>query len=143
MGASTKLTGRCLCGAVTYTAEGVPHEVGACHCNMCQHWSGGPAIAAAVKSVAFEGEDNMSRFRSSDWAERGFCKICGSNIFYRIVATDQYYLTTGTFDDPSGFTLASQIFTDEKPAYYDFANETRMMTGAEVFAAVAKGEKIE
>ncbi len=31
----------------------------------------------------------------------------------------------------------SQIFIDEKPAYYDFANKTHNMTGAEVFAAFA------
>ena len=41
------------------------------------------------------------------------------------------------FDDRAGYTLASQIFIDEKPAYYDFANKTHNMTGAEVFAAFA------
>mgnify|MGYP000675211619 CR=1 FL=1 len=30
--------------------------------------------------------------------------------------------------------IIHQIFIDEKPAYYCFANETHNMTGAEVFA---------
>jgi hypothetical protein len=33
--------------------------------------------------------------------------------------------------------LTSQIFIDEKPAYYTFANQTKTMTGAEVFAMFA------
>ena len=37
----------------------------------------------------------------------------------------------------SGYAFTSQIFIDEKPAYYDFANKTHNMTGAEVFAAFA------
>ncbi len=143
MGERTNLTGRCLCGAVKFTAEGVPHEVGACDCTMCQRWSGGPAIAVKVAGMAFEGEENLIKFRSSDWAERGFCGTCGSNLFYRIVETDEYYVKVGVFDDPSRFKLASQIFIDEKPDYYDFANETKMMTGEEVFEAVAKGEMPE
>ncbi|MDH3668199.1 MAG: GFA family protein [Paracoccaceae bacterium] len=137
------LTGHCLCGAVKFTATGVPHEVGACHCTMCQRWTGGPAIAVKVAGMDFEGEEHLTRFRSSDWAERGFCSTCGSNLFYRIVGTDDYYVTAGVFDDPSGFWLASQIFIDEKPDYYDFANETKMLTGEEVFEAVAKGKMPE
>ncbi len=35
----------------------------------------------------------------------------------------------------AGFVFSSQIFIDEKPAYYEFANKTHNMTGAEVFAA--------
>ncbi len=110
---------------------------------MCQRWTGGPAIAVQVAGITFEGEEKLIRFRSSDWAERGFCGTCGSNLFYRVVGTDDYYVTAGAFDDPSGFKLASQIFLDEKPGYYEFSNETKMMTGAEVFAAVAQGETPE
>jgi hypothetical protein len=39
------------------------------------------------------------------------------------------------FDDPSGFALVSEIFTDEQPATYAFANHTKRQTGAEFFAA--------
>ena len=34
-------------------------------------------------------------------------------------------------------SLANQVFIDEKPAYYDFANKTGTMTGAEVLALFA------
>jgi hypothetical protein len=137
------MTGQCLCGAVKFTAHGVPHEVGVCHWGMCRRWSGGPALAVEVESVALEGTENIAWFRSSDWAERGFCKTCGANLFYHIVDSSQYIIAAGAFDDQSGFEMTSQFFIDEKPGYYAFANQTRMMTGAEVFAMYVKPEPQE
>ena len=67
-------SGQCLCGAVTFTAEGVESHVHVCHCSMCRRWNGGPGMAVAVESVVFTGEANIERYRSSQWAERGFCE---------------------------------------------------------------------
>jgi hypothetical protein len=87
--------------------------------------------------VSFEGEENISTFSSSEWAERGFCKKCGSNLFYRLKESGQTIMTAGLFDDEGRFVFEEQIFIDEKPAYYRFANETKDLTGAEVFAKYA------
>jgi hypothetical protein len=46
-------------------------------------------------------------------------------------------LPVGLFDEAPEFSFDQQIFIDEKPAYYRFANDTRNMTGAEVFALYA------
>ena len=40
-----------------------------------------------------------------------------------------------------GLRFKSQIFIDEKPDWYTFANETENMTGAEVFAMYAPKEE--
>ena len=40
----------------------------------------------------------------------------------------------GLFDASEGLVFDQQVFIDEKPAYYDFANKTENMTGAELFA---------
>jgi len=37
--------GGCLCGEVRFSAPDEVVEVGVCHCNMCQRWSGGPGFA--------------------------------------------------------------------------------------------------
>ena len=87
--------------------------------------------------VTFEGEENISVFSSSDWAERGFCSKCGSHLFYRLKETKQYVMPVGLFDDSIPFVFDHQIFIDEKPSFYAFANETSDMTGAEVFAKYA------
>ena len=70
-------------------------------------------------------------------AERGFCKKCGSHLFYRLKQNHQYYIPVAIFDNESGLVFTHQVFIDEKPDYYSFANETKNMTGAEIFAQFA------
>lgn len=130
--------GSCLCGAVHLSAKAVSHQVGACHCSMCRKWTGGPLLAVDCGSdVVFDGQDNIATFDSSAWAERGFCKKCGSHLFYRLKAQNQYIVPVGLFDNLASFVFDHQIFIEEKPAFYAFANETKNMTGAEVFAQFA------
>ncbi len=114
-------TGQCLCGAVRFDARDIENHVHACHCSMCRRWNGGPAMAVAVGSVTFEGEENISRYSSSDWAERGFCRQCGSNLFY-LLKPDRYMMWTGAFDEQP-FHLDGEIFCADKPPWYDFAGE--------------------
>lgn len=135
-------TGGCLCGAVRFVVEKAGSEVDACHCSMCRRWAGGPIIALDCgDAISFEGADSITRYRSSDWAERGFCKLCGSSLFYRLLQDGRYAVSAGAFDDQTDFTLSGEIFIDDKPKYYDFAGDRCRMTGAEVFAMfVASGE---
>ena len=129
-----EMTGQCLCGAVKFTADDVPHQVGVCHCGQCRRVASGPYFAVRAGSVAFEGGDNIGRYRSSDWAERGFCKVCGSCLFYRMIEEDRYMMAVGAFDDQSGFELTHQVFIDEKPGFYGFAQQTKTSTGDDFFA---------
>jgi len=127
--------GSCLCGAVGVVAKTMGKNVGVCHCSFCRKWTGGPLLAVDCGTdVAFEGEENITTFDSSEWAERGFCKKCGSHVFYRLKESNQYIMPAGLFDDDKVFVLDHQIFIEEKPSYYSFANETTNMTGEEVFA---------
>lgn len=134
--------GRCLCGEIRITAKRLGTNVGACHCGMCRRWGGGPLMAVDCGAeVSFEGEDNVSVFDSSPWAQRGFCKTCGSHLFYRLKESGQYSVPAGLFDEDADFVLDHQVFIDEKPAFYAFANQTNDMTGAEVFAKYAPSSK--
>ncbi len=124
-------SGKCLCGAVSFTAEEVNPEIVACHCRMCQRVSGGIFITTETKGLAFDGEQHISKYRSSEWAERGFCKRCGTHLFYRLLDRDTYEMCVGVFDDPSDFALASEIFVDRKPDAYALAGEHPRLTEAE------------
>ena len=130
--------GSCLCGAVKVSAKAMNHKVGACHCGMCRKWTGGPLMAADCGTdVSFEGEENIRIFASSDWAERGFCSQCGSHLFYRLKANQQYMMPVGLFDECENLVFDHQVFIDAKPAYYSFSNKTHNMTGEELFAHFA------
>lgn len=132
------LTGRCLCSAIEFQAKGAKLDVGACHCGMCRRWTGGPFMAIDCGTdVSIQGEENIGVFDSSPWAERGFCTKCGTHLFYRIKQTHQYIVPVGIFGDDPAFSFDHQVFIDEKPPYYTFANKTEDMTGAEVFAKYA------
>ena len=137
MAEGLKLTGRCMCGAVKIIATADKPAVGACHCGMCRRWSSAPFMEVSCQKVKFEGEESIRRFRSSDWAERGFCTECGSNLFYHIIDSGDYQMAAGLFDDQSELHFSLQVFTDSKPQCYEFANKTKMMTAAEVIAAFA------
>lgn len=130
-------SGHCLCGKVSYTAQ-VSSGVGACHCSMCQRWTGSAFMAVdAGSDIEFKGEESIARYNSSEWAERGFCKACGTSLFYHLKQHDQYIMVLGTLDDVEGLAFDHQIFVEEKSPVYQFANQTREMTGEEVFAAFA------
>ncbi|TDJ36640.1 MAG: GFA family protein [Gammaproteobacteria bacterium] len=133
-------TGHCLCGAVSFTAEDVETDIHTCHCSMCRRWAGGPGFAAGVGSVQFSGEELITRYDSSAWAERGFCSRCGSNLFYRLKDANHYILQMGTFDDQSSFKVSGEIYIDEKPAGYDLAGDHPRMTGEEFMASLQQND---
>ena len=133
-------TGSCLCGAVKYTLKSDPSEAGACHCSMCRKWSGGINIVveAAPDQISFEGTDNITVFQSSEWGERCSCGVCGSSLYYRVIAPGPlhgtFFVGMGTLDDPSGITLTDEIFIDCKPKGYTFSGDLKGMTEAEFMA---------
>ena len=134
--------GSCLCGAIRFTAKSKRNKVGACHCSRCRKWGGGPFMEINCGSnVLFEGEENISVFDSSRWAERGFCKKCGSHLFFRFKKNDQHMMPVGLFDEDKDLVFDHQVFIDEKPPFYSFENKTDDMTGPEIFAKYASSSK--
>lgn len=131
--------GGCLCGAVRYELAKVPDHMDVCHCSMCRKFSGGIGAGIEVPGdgITWQGEQNIAIYASSEWAERAFCKTCGSSLFYRMPEPGFLSLCAGTLDDPSGIPLTTEIFIDHKPDSYSFAGTTRTMTEAEVLAAFA------
>ena len=138
------LKGRCLCGAVQIEFRPHSHRVGACHCSMCRRWSGGPLFAVeADDTVHIADSTHVRVYESSAWAERAFCERCGTHLYYRLKGTPRYELPLGLFGDDAPWEFEQEIFVDEQPAYYRFANKTRRLTGPEVFAMFAPPAKDE
>ena len=135
------MDGRCMCGAVSFTAEPPARELHACHCEMCRHWTGSSFLAVAVPQGALliRGGEHVRRFQSSDWAERAWCDHCGSHLYYRLTADGpfkgQYHLAYGLFDETEGFAFASEIYIDRKPDAFAFAGARKTMTKDEVEAS--------
>jgi len=129
------INGKCLCGSVTVAIKNNESTFDVCHCGICRKWGGGPAFTIdGGKHFEITGKESITIFRSSEWAERGFCKLCGSHIFFRLTEADFYNFSLGLFKESDDFKFKTQIFIDSKPSNYDFANSTENLTEAEVLA---------
>lgn len=143
----TKASGSCLCGSVTYKASLRP-GVGACHCSMCRKWSSGPYMAVhADGPVVFAGSEHIGTFSSSAWAERGFCKNCGSALYYhllsRVEGSDgEYILSAGTLTDQSTLNFDHEVFVDNAPDWYRLADddERKRLTEADIMGNADKAD---
>ena len=93
-------------------------------------------MAAIVGSISFTGSEQIKRYASSDFAERGFCVECGTSLFYHMLEPSMYVVASGCFDDPEQFQLTGEIYVDEKPSGYNFAGDHPRMTGEEFLASI-------
>ncbi len=114
--------GGCLCGAVAFRISGPLRPVIACHCQQCRKTSGHhvAATSALREDVSITGE--VTWYQSSDIAQRGFCGLCGSNLFWEGPGT-HLSIFAGTIDAPTGLQLAAHIFCADKGDYYDIADD--------------------
>ena len=113
--------GSCLCGAVTYQVKGELRDVIGCHCTQCRKTTGHIMASTAASLDRFEvtRDDGLAWYRSSETAERGFCRTCGSTLFWRAVSKDYVAISAGTLDTPTGIKIAGHIFCADKGDYYD------------------------
>ncbi len=128
------LTGHCLCGAVEITVSG-GHDPrpGICHCRMCQRWSGGVFMCFEAPADAVSVRGDVTRYASSDFAERAFCPVCGSNLWMRNTddASASFELMPGLFDTARDWPLRSEIYTDDAMAAAQIGGNHPKATRAE------------
>lgn len=76
-------------------------------------------------------------YKSSSWASRGFCTECGTHLFYKFKETGEYNMPVGLFTNLTGLEMDMQYFSDMRPSYYCFSNETKEMTTEEIMTYFA------
>ena len=118
------LTGRCLCGDVRFRLAGELLDAGACHCTQCQRWSGPYWSAVNVRQdelVLENGDESLAWYPSSEHAERGFCLLCGSSLFWRQSSpeAERVAVSIGALDQPTGLKAQYHIFTADAGDSYD------------------------
>jgi hypothetical protein len=112
--------GRCLCGGVEFTVNGPLRDVVYCHCKLCRRSSGHfvAATACTVPHLTLTRSGSLQWFESSAQARRGFCNVCGSNLFWQPLSGSHMSIMAGTLDDPTGVKAVSHIHVDSKGDYY-------------------------
>jgi len=120
------LEGGCLCGRVRYRASGPALRAVICHCSMCRRHSGAPALAFVHFPIASFRWLNSepSWYRSSPFAERGFCVACGSTIAMREeVLDDRVQVCVGSLDVADGIEIDDHVWTRERIPWFDVKDE--------------------
>jgi hypothetical protein len=81
------VTGSCLCGNLRFTAQLPTLWVAHCHCTLCQKNAGAAFVTWAgfnEHNVQIEDSNKtLNWFSATENAYRGFCKVCGSTIFFK------------------------------------------------------------
>jgi hypothetical protein len=119
------VSGQCLCGAVSFEIAGPLSVPTLCHCGMCRRVGGAPgaSTSAPAESYRIRGEENLNWYRSSDSAERGFCKVCGSKLFWRRLGGEELDVFMGSLNGSTGLRLGKHIWTRHQGDYYEIGND--------------------
>ena len=137
-GAPQPITGRCLCGGVSYSIDAEPVVQAVCHCTDCQRQTGNPfSVIVGVPRAAFNvegstlgsfatiGEDHGGETR------RSFCSACGSPVFsIAAVAPELAFIKAGSLDDASWLEPAVEVWASSaQPWSPHFEHAARMERG--------------
>lgn len=131
-GDETRHTGGCLCGAVRYEVRGPLRDIVNCHCTMCRrlHGAFGAHSKARKADIDIVEDDGLAWYATSDRARRGFCRACGSNLFWEPVDQDATGIVAGTLDPPTGLKTLGHIFTAEKSDFHEIADDLPRFDGS-------------
>ncbi len=126
MSEESSFEGGCLCGAVRYRATAAPLRGVICHCSMCRKHSGAPILAF----VHFPKDSfrwlttEPARYRSSRFAQRGFCPGCGSTVsMHEDVLADRVQVTVGSLDDPGAVKMDDHVWSQETIPWFEVKDE--------------------
>ena len=124
--------GGCLCGAVRYEVKGRLRDVVNCHCSMCQrlHGNFGPHSKARKVNIAMTRSDGLAWYKTSDKARRGFCRECGSGMFWEPFDLDATGIIAGTLDNSTDLKTIGHIFVGEKLDFYEINDDLPQFDGS-------------
>jgi hypothetical protein len=132
------ITGRCLCGAVTYSTDADPVVQAVCHCTDCQRQTGNPfSVIVGVPSEGFNVEgDTLASFATigedhGGETHRNFCTACGSPVFSNAaVLPELVFIKAGSLDDSSWLEPAVEAWTKSaQPWSPHFENAAQLERG--------------
>lgn len=104
-------SGGCQCGAVRFHATRLHDNPHVCYCRMCQKAFGGlfaPLVGVRREHLSWT-RGTPSTFRSSTHVDRGFCRDCGTPLYWEYLDGDRVSLAIGSFDTPHAIPILFQM----------------------------------
>lgn len=126
------LSGKCMCGAVTWTYLGNMTRNLVCHCADCQRATSSPHTAfLGMKPEHLNWAGEIIDYESSAGTFRGFCPACGTRLYFRSEKwPHEIHVHAATMDRPDDYRPDAQVVLRSRvgwldqlnsiPAYHDF-----------------------
>jgi len=133
----SKHSGSCLCGAVTFEADGDFDSFFLCHCGHCRKDTGSAHAANLFSTTArltwLSGEDKVQTFTLPGTRHtKAFCRNCGSALPSLQMDGTMVVVPAGSLDTPVGQVPAAHIFTASRA---DWDERLEDIPGFESFPA--------
>lgn len=115
------VTGGCQCGAVRYRLAKAPDKAAICFCRMCQKASGNyfAAHASSTEDDLSWTKGALAIYRSSEAAERGYCRDCGTPLTYAVRGSGKISVSAGSLDDPDIVRPSASFGMEGRPSWFD------------------------
>jgi hypothetical protein len=130
--------GNCLCGVIEFTAQLPCRWVAHCHCTMCQK-AGGSCFVTWVgldesRCSIHDPENQLHWYQSSKEAQRGFCKVCGSSLFFKSSRWPaEIHVTLSNFQTPVDKAPQVHVFWDTHVDWVVLDDDLPRKTELEIF----------
>ena len=90
----------------------------------------GPHTKALKVNITITKDDGLAWYKSSNIAQRGFCRECGSSLFWEPFELDSTGIIAGSLDSPTGLKTIGHIFVGEKLDFYEIVDELPQFDGS-------------
>jgi len=128
-----KTRGKCLCGRISFEVKPPTKWCTHCHCSKCQQAHGSAFVTwFGVEKKQFKlisGDQELKWYSSSSEAERGFCRTCGSTMFFRSSRwAGEMHIVLSNVDEidrqPSG-----HVFYDAHVKWFELGDDLKQYGG--------------
>lgn len=79
-------------------------------------------------NVTFTGGENIGTYASSSFAQRGFCRRCGSSLFWKRNDSPSFWLSAGALDDVTDLKFGEEYHIADRPQYYALVSDGGKIT---------------
>jgi len=114
--------GRCLCGAVRFSATPPSLFFAHCHCRWCREAHGAPFVSwVGIAEDRFRlapGSDQLRWYQSSPQSRRGFCATCGTSLFFAsTVCPGEIHVERSAIRSPVDREPQCHVFYDQHASW--------------------------
>ena len=115
-----KLSGKCLCGSISFSADTEIMRAANCHCTSCRGATGAAyatLLTVDEDALSISGTPKAYKHKSDSGAdmEKLFCSDCGSQMFARNSnRPNTLSIRAGVLDQTAEVKPAANLFLDSK-----------------------------